>query len=52
MQMKPDKDRPANSIGRTCGSRSACSRLSAPTRTISAIPVMPQHVLPLTNLPC
>ena len=38
MQMKPDKARPANSIGRTCGSRSACSRLSAPTRTISAIP--------------
>ena len=49
MQMKPDKARPANSIGRTCGSRSARSRLSAPTQTINAIPVMPQHILPLTR---
>jgi hypothetical protein len=49
MHMKPDKARPANSTGRTCGSRSACSRLSAPTRTISAVPVMPPHILPLTR---
>jgi hypothetical protein len=49
MHMKPDKARPANSIGRTYGSRSASSRLSAPTRIISAIPVMPQHILPLTR---
>ena len=29
--------------------RSACSRLSAPTRTISVVPVMPPHILPLTR---
>src|SRR5580704_16428473 len=49
MHMKPDKTRPPKSIGRTCGSRSAFSRLSAPTRIISARPVMPQHILPLTR---
>jgi hypothetical protein len=48
-QMKPDSSRPANCIGRTWGSRSAASRPSAPTRTISAVPVMPQHRLPLTK---
>jgi hypothetical protein len=44
MQMKPDKTRPPRSIGRTCGSRSACSRPSAPTLIISAVPVTPQHM--------
>ena len=48
-QMKADRARPANCTGRTWGSRSACSRPSALTRTISAVPVMPQHMLPLTR---
>src|SRR6185369_17192803 len=39
MQMKPDKTRPPRTIGRACGSRSACSRPSAPTLIISAVPV-------------
>src|SRR4029077_6004865 len=48
-QMKPDRVRPPSCIGRTCGSRSACSRPLAPTRTMSALSVMPQHILPLTR---
>jgi hypothetical protein len=46
--MKPASGRPANVIGRTCGSPSACSRASCPTRTMSAMPVTPQHMTPFT----
>src|SRR6185369_11934335 len=45
----PRLTRPPRSIGRACGSRSACSRPSAPTLIISAVPVTPQHMLPLTR---